>query len=294
MNRLVKAILSPPTGDPPNGHPSDEDIARLAEGAVDGQERERLAEHVNRCERCYQVLSGIMADLKAAEAKPRTWWARNSSQLIAVAASLIMVVLVGGGLYQYQSDQQQPLVASLPPDPDQRRAMAESKPNEESIGILSGQAPRSKSSTADRSLADKQAPIPKPRRESKRMLLSEAPPSKSGSPAGGMRAKPAPRPQPSRESSGIGGGQAPLHASLPLDRELRDLVLQGSQQGWRNPDAVARLIVELKKRGLQVGKVLQVVLVGRRLPTMAPMRPELLKIRIKGGVIHLTVVDAKR
>lgn len=93
---MIKWILAPGAGSE-GEHPSPEDLARLADGLVDGVERAGLIRHLNRCEDCYQVLSQSLTGLGEAAVRParRPWW-----RTYALAASLAVAV-IGYGLYSH-------------------------------------------------------------------------------------------------------------------------------------------------------------------------------------------------
>jgi len=76
-----------------------EDLARLAEGAVDAAERRHLLGHLNRCQRCYQILQETLKDVSAETTqKPGfvPWW--RTRMFYALAASILLVLLIGGPL----------------------------------------------------------------------------------------------------------------------------------------------------------------------------------------------------
>jgi hypothetical protein len=111
MGKWTDAILTSEEGASEEGHVPVEDLARLADGRVDGQEREGLIRHVNRCARCYEVLSSTLAELSIAQRRSR-WFERR--RVFALAASFILVVLLGGRLlYRYYERGPQVIRASI-------------------------------------------------------------------------------------------------------------------------------------------------------------------------------------
>lgn len=278
MSRLVKIILTPPTEEPASGHPSSEDLARLAEGAVKGEERRRLVGHVNQCQRCFQVLSGTMADLEVSETKPQSWWTRNATQLMAVAASLIMVVMVGHSLLNMDSAQDDLTVRTLPKE---ERVEGER--------AAPGKPPDKKGAVAQKRSFEPMAAKP-----AGRVGAQPAPTMKFRMEQAPIAA--APRPTRSRAPAASSAPSRPAlpKASFPFDLELRKLVLQGSQQDWRDPNTITRLVVELRKRGLRVGLVRKVVMTQRYTMSEAmPARAEVLLVSVEGDVIYLQVKVAR-
>jgi hypothetical protein len=108
MGKWVKKSLEPPVSpDSPvsDDHVAIEDIARLADGIVDQNERERLLRHINRCQRCYETLHHTLKDRSnATSAKPAdgSWWRTKTAY--ALAASIILIFVISGQLaYKYWS-----------------------------------------------------------------------------------------------------------------------------------------------------------------------------------------------
>ena len=111
MSKWIKKSLEPI--DSPDFESEDhieiEDLARLAEGSVSRAESERYTQHLNRCQRCYEILQETLDDLSL-DAPLQTafvpWWKRKT--FYALAASVILVFLVGSQLvfrYWFQHPQ---------------------------------------------------------------------------------------------------------------------------------------------------------------------------------------------
>jgi hypothetical protein len=111
MNKTVNPSLEPES----EGHILTEDLARLAEGVVDAAERQQLIRHLNRCQRCYQILQETLADVSAETSmQPESvpWW--RSRMFYALAVSIVLVLLIGGPLVIKHWIQRPPvLMASL-------------------------------------------------------------------------------------------------------------------------------------------------------------------------------------
>lgn len=95
VNQSINSAVEPATGD----HIDIEDLARLADDNVQAEERQHMIGHLNRCQRCYDILQETLKDASAeASLRPASvpWW--KSRMTFALAASIILVVLVGGML----------------------------------------------------------------------------------------------------------------------------------------------------------------------------------------------------
>jgi len=95
MNKTINPSVVPESVD----HIHIEDLARLAEGAVDAVERRHLIGHLNRCQRCYQILQETLNDVSAETTlQPGSvpWW--RTRMFYALAAAIILVLLIGGPL----------------------------------------------------------------------------------------------------------------------------------------------------------------------------------------------------
>ena len=95
MNKTINPSVVPESED----HILIEDLARLAEGAVDAAERQQLIRHLNRCQRCYQILQETRVDVSAdSSEQPESvpWW--KTRMFYALAVSILLILLIGGPL----------------------------------------------------------------------------------------------------------------------------------------------------------------------------------------------------
>jgi len=111
MNKTINPSVVPESED----HILIEDLARLAEGAVDAAERQHLIGHLNRCQRCYQILQETLKDVSAEtilQTGSVPWW--RTRMFYALAASIVLVILIGGPLAIKQWTLHSPIIlASL-------------------------------------------------------------------------------------------------------------------------------------------------------------------------------------
>ena len=111
MNKSVNPSVVPESED----HILIEDLACLAEGTVDAAERQHLIGHLNRCQRCYQILQESLKDVSAetpmqSGSVPR-WKTR---MFYALAVSFVLVILIGGPIAIKHWTQRPPVIlASL-------------------------------------------------------------------------------------------------------------------------------------------------------------------------------------
>jgi hypothetical protein len=99
MGKWMTKGLEPSESMDSDNHITDEDIARLAEGTIDKVEQEHLLRHINRCQRCYEILHHTLQDLSSAAAvKPAgdPWW--KTKIIYALAASIILIFIISGQL----------------------------------------------------------------------------------------------------------------------------------------------------------------------------------------------------
>jgi hypothetical protein len=107
INKSLEPIDSPDFES--EDHIEIEDLARLAEGSVSRVESERYTQHLNRCQRCYEILQETLNDLSLDVPLQKAfvpWWKRKT--FCALAASVILVFLVGSQLvfkYWFQHPQ---------------------------------------------------------------------------------------------------------------------------------------------------------------------------------------------
>jgi hypothetical protein len=119
MGKWINETIIPSHASPSNDHIPIEDLARLAEGAVDKTERQHLLNHLNRCQRCYQILQETLVDISIEEpmrpvAVP--WW--KTRFFYALAVSILLVMLFGGPPALKHWTQRSPIMtASLDLDP---------------------------------------------------------------------------------------------------------------------------------------------------------------------------------
>ena len=96
LNKTIEPTSSPKSED----HIAIEDLARLAEGTVEETERQHFIDHLNRCQRCYQILQATLTDVSvqiSVQTAPSPWW-KTKTVVFALAASIILVFTIGGQL----------------------------------------------------------------------------------------------------------------------------------------------------------------------------------------------------
>ena len=99
MGKWMNKTINPSVVPESLNHIHIEDLARLAEGAVDAAERRHLIGHLNRCQRCYQILQETLKDVSAEttlQAGSVPWW--TTKMFYALAISIALVLLIGGPL----------------------------------------------------------------------------------------------------------------------------------------------------------------------------------------------------
>ena len=114
MGKWIDKSLAPPVAPESENHPTIEDIARLAEGTVGRTERETFFRHLNRCQRCYEILQQTIKDapLPGAAHTAHPWWKTKAA--VALAASILIIFIFGGQLaYKYWSQGPAVLSATL-------------------------------------------------------------------------------------------------------------------------------------------------------------------------------------
>ncbi len=119
MGKWMNETIIPSHASPSEDHIPIEDLARLAEGVVDKTERQHLLDHLNRCQRCYQILQETLVDISVEEpVRPVAvpWW--KTRLFYALAVSILLVMLVGGPPALKHWTQRSPAItASLDLDP---------------------------------------------------------------------------------------------------------------------------------------------------------------------------------
>ncbi len=99
MGKWMNKMINPSVVSESEDHILIEDLARLAEGTVGAAERRQLIGHLNRCQRCYQILQETLKDVSAETTlQPGSvpWW--RTRIFYALAASILLVLLIGGPL----------------------------------------------------------------------------------------------------------------------------------------------------------------------------------------------------
>jgi hypothetical protein len=118
MGKWIDKSLAPVDSEQPADHLSIEDIARLAEGGVDQAERAQFLHHLNRCQRCYEILQETLIDIAAAGPLPKVsgpWWKTKS--FYALAASILLVIIIGGRLvFEHRNQHPEIITATLDMD----------------------------------------------------------------------------------------------------------------------------------------------------------------------------------
>lgn len=126
MGTWMKKIAAPEQLPDAGKHIPLEDIARLAEGTIEGSLREKLFFHLNRCPDCSSILQETLRDMAsdAVHQSPSAGrWYRM--KLYAVAASIIFAVFAGGGYYKYYLVRHGLVNASVALDDDFRDLLVE-------------------------------------------------------------------------------------------------------------------------------------------------------------------------
>ena len=127
MGKWTKKSLEPSVSPDSDNHIAIEDIARLAEGTVDNAEQEHLLRHINRCQRCYEILHHTLKDAPlATSVKPAAdpWWKTKTAY--ALAASIILIFIISGQLaYKYWSRAPEVISATLDLDQELKEILLE-------------------------------------------------------------------------------------------------------------------------------------------------------------------------
>ena len=125
INKSLEPTVSPDSGY--DDHIEIEDIARLADGTVGRAERVRFTRHLNRCQRCYEILQETLKDLSLAtsvQTGSDPMWKRKT--FYALAASIILVFIVGGQLvFKYWIEHPQVVSAALDLDQELKDILME-------------------------------------------------------------------------------------------------------------------------------------------------------------------------
>ncbi len=132
MGKLIEQILMPPERETETDHPTDEELAGLADGRIGEEERRTILKHINDCAGCYEIFKETLIDvakdeeIKDSSITPMATESHHRRIPFAMAASILIILLVGGGLF-YQSlfKQTTPRVASLGLDAELRSILME-------------------------------------------------------------------------------------------------------------------------------------------------------------------------
>lgn len=120
MGKWIDKSMAPAVSEQPDNHLAVEDMARLAEGNVAKAEHDLFLHHLNRCQRCYEILQETLKDISAAGDLSKIsgpWW--RTKTFYALAASVILIIIIGGGLvFEYGS--RHPRIISATLDLDQQ------------------------------------------------------------------------------------------------------------------------------------------------------------------------------
>ena len=119
MGKWIDKSMEPADSTQPENHITAEDMARLAEGSVEPAERSRFLHHLNRCDRCYEILQETLRDITHAKSSARISpprWQRKT--FYAIAASILLVLIIGGRLV-LEHAQQRPRIITATLDLDQ-------------------------------------------------------------------------------------------------------------------------------------------------------------------------------
>lgn len=113
MGKWINRSLAPAESPLNDDHLAIEDIARLAEGRVAKANRDQLLRHLNRCQRCYEILQETLKDLAADGALAKNfvpWW--KTKRFYALAASILLIIFLGGRLALELRNQQPRIITA--------------------------------------------------------------------------------------------------------------------------------------------------------------------------------------
>ena len=115
MGKWMKRTINPSDVPESEDHILVEDLARLAEGAVDATERQHLIGHLNRCQRCFKILQETLKDVSVETSMQPVsvpWW--RTRMFYALAGSIALILIIGGPLAIKHWTQRPPVIlASL-------------------------------------------------------------------------------------------------------------------------------------------------------------------------------------
>ena len=127
MGKWLESILRPKEAPEPEDHIAVEDLARMADGTVDREERRRFIRHLNCCQKCYEIFRETLTDLSAeAAAQPTVSAWRSTRTAYALAVCILLVFIIGGSLaYKYWSERPMIISATLKLDQDLKDILLE-------------------------------------------------------------------------------------------------------------------------------------------------------------------------
>lgn len=194
MGKWLNKTIEPKSSPEAENHLAIEDLARLAEGSVEETERQHFFDHLNHCQRCYDILQETLSDMSiqsCVQDAPPPWW-KTKTAAFTLAASIILIFVIGGQLIYINWTQ--------PP--------------------------------------------------------------------------------------------AIVQATLNLDQQLKDILLEDNALRWQNAARIKRLVAILQQRGLKVKQLNEVVLSAPYYQKKSMFGPEeVLYIRIEEGVAYLQVKE---
>ncbi len=127
MGKWLHKTLKPTDSVESEPHADIEDLARLVEGSIEGDERKRLLRHINRCRRCYEILQETMQDVPAETSDkpaPIPWYKKKS--VYALAASMLLIFFFGAQLvYKFQTTPSLAVTAKLALDQELKDILLE-------------------------------------------------------------------------------------------------------------------------------------------------------------------------
>jgi len=194
MGKWLTKTIEPKSSPQTEDHLSIEDLARLAEGSTEDTERQHFFDHLNHCQRCYDILQETLSDMSAQSAihDPLPPWWKTKAAVFALAASIVLTFVIGGQMV-YKNWMQPPSV---------------------------------------------------------------------------------------------------ILATLNLDQQLKDILLEDNALRWENAARIKRLVAILQQRGLSVKQLNGVVLSAPYFQKKSMFGPEeVLHVRIEGGVAYLEVTE---
>ncbi|CCK80698.1 anti-sigma factor [Desulfobacula toluolica] len=106
MNKWIKKIfasykenLSPPA----DCDITDEEMAAFIDGRIYDADRDKIIYHLNRCQKCSDLLDNTLTDLELENSKIKKTHMGRMKPLYSLAASILLMIIVGGGLFYNHS-----------------------------------------------------------------------------------------------------------------------------------------------------------------------------------------------